>query len=128
MNKLTARLKHLITRLLTPITPGAKRAVVTLFVLSLMLNGANLLWTAHEVHSATAAQHAQAAAQQRAQAAAQAAAQRAGEAVERKLCTSLEKLAALKPPQGSATANPSRAYEQAQHATLAELGPDIGCK
>ena len=105
-----------------------RASALVLVALILGLSGANLLWTAHEVASATAAQRAQAAAQQRAQRAAQAAAQRAGEAVGRKLCTSLEKLAALTPPAGSATANPSRAYEQAQHATLAELGPDIGCK
>jgi len=34
--------------LLTPITPGARRAVVFLFLLTLALAGANLLWTAHE--------------------------------------------------------------------------------
>ena len=58
----------------------------------------------------------------------QAAQRRQGEAVEHSICTTLVKLAALKPPAGSATANPSRAYEQQLHATLDELGPDLGCK
>lgn len=101
----------------TPVTPGAKRAVVMLFVLSLMLNAANLLWTAHEVNSAAAAQRRE-----------QVTAQRAGQAVAAKLCKTLGKLAALQPPPGSAQANPSRAYEQQLHETLSQLGPDIGCK
>ena len=46
---------------------------------------------------------------------------------ERKLCTTLGSLAALKPPAGSPQANPSRAYLQAEHARLAQLGPDVGC-
>ena len=36
-------------RLLTPITPGAKRAVVSLFALTWLLAGANLLFTVHQV-------------------------------------------------------------------------------
>lgn len=36
-------------RLLTPITPGAKRSVVVLFVLTLALSGANLFWTSNQV-------------------------------------------------------------------------------
>jgi hypothetical protein len=47
--------------------------------------------------------------------------------VDQKLCSTLDKLAALKAPPGSATDNPSRAYEQQLAMTLAELKPDIGC-
>lgn len=36
-------------RALTPITPGAKRAVVVLFLLTVALAGVNLLWTSHAV-------------------------------------------------------------------------------
>lgn len=54
--------------------------------------------------------------------------QQNGVQVELKLCTTLDKLAALKPPPGNAQANPSRAYLQQEHATLAELGIDLGCQ
>lgn len=52
---------------------------------------------------------------------------RQGQVVELKLCTTLGRLASLKPPPGSAADNPSRAYLQDEHATLAQLGPDVGC-
>lgn len=99
------------------LTWGILRSVAVLALLGLLLTGANLWWTAREVHVAQAAQARE-----------QATAQRAGQAVEAKLCRTLGRLAALQPPPGSATANPSRGYEQALHATLAELGPDIGCR
>ena len=94
-----------------------RRALVWLFALSVILAGANLLWTAHEVHASQASQQQQNADRQR-----------QGQVIERKLCTTLGRLTALKPPPGPAAANPSRAYEQELHATLAQLGPDIGCK
>ena len=50
-----------------------------------------------------------------------------GAAVERKLCTTLAHLAALKPPAGNPARNPSRAFDQSLHATLDQLGPDLGC-
>jgi hypothetical protein len=43
------------------------------------------------------------------------------------LCRSLDDLAALKPPPGDAATNPSRAYEQQQHAILAGLAVDLKC-
>lgn len=58
----------------------------------------------------------------------QAAQQRQGQVLERKLCTTLGRLAALQPPAGNPVTNPSRAYDQQVHAALAQLGPDIGCK
>jgi hypothetical protein len=98
-----------------------RRALVFLFALSVILGGLNLTWTAHEVHASQAAIQA-------AQHREQVMQQQAGAVLGRKLCATLGALAALKPPAGSAAANPSRAYEQELHATLAQLGPDIGCK
>jgi len=98
-----------------------RRALVSLFAVAALLSGLNLLWTAHEVHASQAAIQAS---QQREQASQQ----QAGAVIGRKLCTTLDRLAALKPPPGPASQNPSRAYEQELHATLAQLGPDIGCK
>lgn len=57
----------------------------------------------------------------------QAAQQRQGQMIEQRLCLSLGKLAALKPPAGNPAQNPSRAFDQQQHAILAGLGPDVGC-
>lgn len=53
--------------------------------------------------------------------------QQQGLLVEDRLCVSLDKLAALKPPSGNPDTNPSRAFEQEQHKILSELGPDIHC-
>lgn len=53
---------------------------------------------------------------------------RQGLVIEARLCHTLNALAGLQPPAGSAATNPSRAYEQAQHQILASLSPDIGCK
>jgi hypothetical protein len=92
------------------------RAIVVLFLIAAGSGVGNLFWTAHEVHSAAAAQRQEQAAQQR-----------AGVVTEQKLCTTLGKLAVLKPPPGSPSANPSRAFDQELHTTLSQLGPDLGC-
>jgi hypothetical protein len=102
-------------------TLSKRRAVISLVVVAFALLGLNLLFTARYVNSTHAKFEQQQAAQQAAQ-------RRAGELVGRAICTTLGKLAALKPPAGSAAANPSRAYEQQLHATLDQLGPDLGCK
>jgi hypothetical protein len=52
---------------------------------------------------------------------------RQGIDVERKICTTLGHLAALRPPPGNPQTNPSRAYDQELHAALDGLGPDLGC-
>lgn len=95
-------------------------ALVYLFVLAAVLGGASLLWTAHEVHASQAAIQA-------AQHREQVIQQQAGAVLGRKLCITFGKLAALKPPPGSAARNPSRAYLQDQHDTLVQLGTDLGC-
>ena len=105
------------TRGAAGLSRAVRQAVVFMCALALVLAGANLFWTSHEVHATRAAEQS-----------AQAAARQAGIAVEQKLCATLTRLAALQPPPGAAAQNPSRAYEQALHMTLDELGPDIGCK
>lgn len=89
-----------------------KRALVTLFALAVLLGGAGLLGGLLGYKAAQAAQASQ---------------QRQGSAFEAKLCTTLNRLAALDPPPGNVSDNPSRAYLQQLHAVLAELGPDVGC-
>ena len=102
-------------------TRGARRAVVVLFALMVAIGVVNLLFTVHYVHATQAAAVRQAAAEQAAQ-------RKQGAQIEVKLCTTLDRLAALQAPPGSAPANPSRVYEQELHQVLAQLGPDVGCK
>ena len=47
--------------------------------------------------------------------------------LERKLCQTFGELAALKPPAGNPATNPARSYDQQLHATLSQLGTDLGC-
>ena len=101
----------------TGLTRRTLRSVAVLVLLGLLVTGANLLWTAHAVSSYKTSQQQAAASQQR-----------QGALIEERLCTTLGRLAALKPPAGSPKTNPSRAFEQELHATLDELGPDLGCK
>lgn len=96
------------------------RSVVFLFLLAVSLSVVCLFWISHAENSAQAALKRLEQKQQQEQ-------QQAGALVVQKLCATLGKLAALKPPAGSAVNNPSRAYEQHLHATLDGLGPDIGC-
>ena len=83
---------------------------VVLATLSLLLSGLALLAAVSYYHAEQDAQR------------------RQGQVLEQKLCTSLGRLAALHPPPGLPADNPSRAYLQQEHAVLAELGPDVGCK
>ena len=94
----------------TVLTRRVLRSVAILVLVGILLTSANLLWTAHEVSASHAAQ------------------QRQGQLIEQKLCTTFGKLAALKPPPGNPRTNPSRAYLQDEHATLVQLGTDLGCK
>ena len=54
--------------------------------------------------------------------------QRAGVLLGEKLCITFGKLAALTPPAGNPLTNPSRAFDDELHATLDELGTDLGCR
>lgn len=90
--------------------------MAVLVVLTLVVGGGNLWASWDYVHAYTAGQDRLQAAQQQ-----------QGAAIEHKLCTTLNRLAALQPPPGNAAANPSRAYEQGEHAILSQLGPDVGC-
>jgi type II secretory pathway pseudopilin PulG len=95
-------------------------SVAVLFVISAAIGLAAYIAAVNYYHRSQAAEQHQAQQQQAAQRAASA-------AFERKLCTSLNALAALSPPPGSPGDNPSRAYLLQQHHVLAELGPDVGC-
>ena len=95
---------------------GAK-AYITALVLA--LNGATYAGIVHQTDASQASQHQQ----QVAEAAAQ---RKAGLLVEQKLCATFNRLAANKPPAGNPEKNPSRAYDQRNHAILDELGPDLG--
>lgn len=88
-----------------------------LVALTLVVGGGNLWASYAQVQAYKAGQHREQV-QQRQQ----------GAVIERKLCTTLSRLASRNPPAGSAGSNPSRAYLQWQHDTLAQLGPDVGCR
>lgn len=88
-------------------TTASLAALVLTFI---VLAGVSLLWQAHETNANQAAQR------------------RAGQVVERKLCADLSTMAAIKPPVGKASTNPSRAYEQAEHRAWQGLVVAIGCK
>jgi hypothetical protein len=101
------------------ITP--MRAIVALLVLTLIVGAGNLWASWDQVHASAgdirASQHHEQVLQQQ-----------AGAVLERKLCTTFGKLAANKPPAGNPRTNPSRAYDQNNHAILDQLGADFGCK
>jgi hypothetical protein len=101
------------------ITP--MRAVAALLVLTLIAGGGNLWASWAEVHASQAAIQASYVREQKSQ-------QQAGAVLGRKLCATFGALAALKPPAGDPKTNPSRAYLQAEHDTLVQLGTDLGCK
>ena len=103
------------------LSKSVRRALVFLFAVNLALAAVNLFWTGHEVHASESAI-------QSGQARQQAEQRQAGVILGEKLCLTFGRLAALTPPPGNPQANPSRAYLQAQHDTLAQLGADLGCK
>jgi hypothetical protein len=74
----------------------------------------NFLFTASYVNHSQSAARAQ-----------QAAGQRAGAAIIAKVCTGFGELAAQKPPAGNPKTNPSRAFDQGQHAVLVGIGQDL---
>ena len=100
---------------------GQRRAIVYLFVLNFVLFVVLGLGLLHYVHTSEADQRAQTAEQQAVQ-------RRAGALVEKALCADVGTMAAIRPPPGAAAANPSRAYEQAEHRAWSGLLGAIGCK
>jgi hypothetical protein len=57
----------------------------------------------------------------------QAAARRQGERTEQRICLTMHRLASRNPPHGPPS-DKSRQYLAWLHATLVQLGPDIGCR
>lgn len=85
---------------------STKTAVGILLALTLVMGAGNLWASWIEVHASQQYQE---------------------HLVQQKLCVTYAALAALKPPPGPPAQYPGRAYEQSLHATLAELGTDLGC-
>ena len=94
------------------------RSVAVLVVLGMLVTGANLLWTAHEVRSFRSSQQQQNAAQLR-----------QGALVEQKLCTTLGTPRRAEAASRAAVAE-SQPGVRAGACTprSSQLGPDIGCK
>ena len=107
--------------------PSAEAGRNILLGLVLIVGGANIASNHSIAASVSSVQRQSQQAQATAQRREQAAQARQARMVEQKLCTTLGKLAALDPPAGNPSSNPSRAYEDNLHATLAQLGPDLGC-
>jgi hypothetical protein len=95
---------------------AGNRARNALLVLVLIVGAGNLVASRLEVDASNAAQAREQAAQKR-----------QGKIIDAKICTTMARLAALRPPAGSPSRNPSRAFDDNLHATLDELGPDLGC-
>ena len=96
--------------------PKFPRTAVFLLVLTLIVGGGNL-WATH-----SSIRHNNAVERQQ-----HAAARRERAAIEAKLCSTLGKLAELQPPPGNPATNPSRAFDDELHATLSQVGTDLGC-
>jgi hypothetical protein len=100
------------------------RAIVYLFALAVVLSVTALFWINHEVHVTAAAQARQQRSQERAQELAQ---RKAGLLIEKAICTDLGTMARIPPPKGATAANPSRAYEQAEHTAWSGLYTGLAC-
>lgn len=46
---------------------------------------------------------------------------------ENRLCSTLDAVKALQPPPGNPATNPSRAFDQEEHAALSQLASDLNC-
>jgi hypothetical protein len=99
----------------TEVSRGARRAIIALLALVLIVGAGNLWASYSEVHNSEAAQRSEQAAQER-----------QGVLAEQKPCQTLGSLAAETPPPGNPRTNPSRGYLQGLHTRLAELGTDLG--
>lgn len=94
-----------------------RRAIALLLFLVLATSGGNLWASWDEVHTFKDQLATQQVTEQKA------AAKEIGE-----LCATFGKVAALKPPAGNPATNPSRAFDQQEHADLAGVGPDLHCR
>jgi hypothetical protein len=100
------------------------RAIVYLFGLAVLLSVIALFWINREVHSTEAAQQRQ---EQRQEQAQQQAQRKAGLLIKQAICTDVGTMAQIPAPAGAAAANPSRAYEQAEHRAWAGLYAGLRC-
>jgi hypothetical protein len=87
--------------------PRSRRAVAVLIVVLFALEGLNLEFTAQYENHTQQAQRTQSA------------------AIIRKVCAGFGELAAEKPPAGNPAKNPSRAFDDTQHAVLVGIGHDL---
>jgi hypothetical protein len=108
----------------TRLPVSQSHAIVYLFALAVVLSVTALFWINHEVHVTAAAQARQQRSQERSQELAQ---RKAGLLIERAICTDLGTMARIPPPKGAASANPSRAYEQAEHTAWSGLYTGLAC-
>lgn len=91
-------------------------AIAGLLILVVLI-GAGNLWASYAIAQNTNAKFE----------AAQATAEKAGAKEVQALCADLSTMAAIQPPAGSPVANPSRAYEQAEHRAWVGLATSIRC-
>jgi hypothetical protein len=103
--------------------------IVVILLLLMCLVGCGNLWASwDQSHAASAQAHsteAQLNAFKRKLAEEQAEQARAGAALEKALCSDVGTMAAIPAPAGNPAANPSRAYEQAEHRAWAGLDHDV---
>jgi hypothetical protein len=97
--------------------PGIRKAMAYFALLNIAFFLLGFLWLGHIQN----VNHASQVSQQTAQ-------RKADQTVERKICHTLNALAANQPPPGNPATNPSRQYDQNNHNILDQLGPDMGCK
>lgn len=107
--------------------PAQRRAIVYLFLLNMAFIVLGFLWLAHIQGDNDAYQARQHATEVRVQKAQQAASQKAGQHVLHLLCLDLGTMANIAPPTGNPAANPSRAYEDAEHRAWTGLDTGLGC-
>ncbi len=105
----------------------ATRALAVLVALVLVVGAGNLLATRQYLDSYKAGQAREQAAQQVVQRREQAVSRAAGVLIEQKLCLDLGTMSGIPAPPGNPQANPSRAYEQAEHRAWLGLYDGLGC-
>jgi hypothetical protein len=92
-------------------------SLVVLFVVAVAIGGTAVFVAAAARNAATQAVYRE-----------QVASRKAGQLLEQALCADVGTMAAIRAPAGSPAANPSRAYEQAEHRAWAGLVVALRCK